>query len=231
MTYSTNSFYVTFGGGLISGTEQWQTGFHCAPTIGGVPSALFLEALGHISVHDIWTVVANHLNDKITYPKAKYTQAQSVEWAKVAAIGQDGKYLGEPIVWEEQRKGPDPISTADAPQITPVISLWAGKNLGRANRGRMYVLCPYEMNNMLDPFTGRLPDTTVNQLATAWAGIIRNIVGEVSTIELPVSAVIMSKIGTGTTNAVSKVGCGAVLDTHRSRRRKLDDTIPSWVTL
>jgi hypothetical protein len=229
MSFDRISFYVTWGGGLLNGREQWQTGFHCSPLNTGVTLEAYQAAMSHISVSDIWGIVSKAISDSGTYSLMTFTNAQSVEWAKVALIGKDGRYADEPLVWEQQKKGFGAIGTSDAPQITPVLSLWAGKTLGRANRGRMYLPCPYNWNNQLDNNTGQLPTANINQMVTQYAKVIADVNGEVSTIDVPTRPVIMSSLGTGTTNEVMKVGAGRVLDTQRSRRRNLDDSVQQWV--
>jgi hypothetical protein len=231
MSFDRIHYYVTWGGGLISGREQWQTGFHCAPLTTDYDLSAYQAAMKSISVEDIWKVAAKTINNSATYSLMTYTNAQSVEWAKVALIGVNGRYVDEPLVWEQQQKGFGAIGTSDAPQITPVLSLWAGKTLGKANRGRMYLPCPYNWNNQLDNGTGQLPAANINQMVQQYSHVLSDINGEVSTQIVSTKPVIMSSLGAGYCNEVQKVGAGRVLDTQRSRRRNLDDAVQQWVSL
>jgi len=227
--YDTAHYYVTFGGGLlVSGTEKWQTGFRCRPNDSNSnnDAATLLSHLHNsISVSDILADVTSVLKNN-SHP---FPGPTTVGWAKVAVINEAGDYAGDAKLQEQTPQGGGGGTQAGWPQLATCVSLWSGSNFGRANRGRMYWPCLASLSP--DNLTGQAtPVSYFNSLATSIAAMIDAINGEVSTVGLGTTPSIMSKIGAGESKPIERVGVGYVVDTIRSRREALDDTVKNWNT-
>ncbi len=224
MTYDRAHYYVTFGGGFSS-VETWQTGIRFAPVLGNPSNSesTLLNQLEAISVLDILEDVTTVIRDGIP----PYASGVNVRWAKVAVINQAGHYAGDPKLAEQAPIGGAAGAGLPWVQLAWCVSLWSGENHGHANRGRMYMPMP----NQIAPniLTGQVdPPSHVNSFRTGMKDMIDAIRGEVATIAVDVRPAIMSKLGAGQTKTIKYVGVGPVIDTIRSRREALDDTVKTW---
>lgn len=231
MSYSRAHYYVTFGG-TIGGSstvqasvEAWQSGCRFAPILGNPSNTVstLLAQLDSISVSDI----LGDVTALVRTGTPPYSEAVKVGWAKVAVIDVDGHYAGDPKIAEQTPLGGVGGQGMPWPQLAWCVSLWSGQNLGQANRGRMYLPCPNQISP--DPLTGQItPPSHVNSFRTGVRAMLEAINGEVATVAVDVRPSIMSKIGAGATKTISFVGVGPVMDTMRSRREALDDTVATW---
>lgn len=227
MAFTICHYYVSFGGPTFGGLEEWQTGVKFAPTndaIGSDPGPL-LAGLAHISVADILTAVTQFISADAN---VHWGNAVAVSWAKVAVLGVDGKYAGDPVLAEQAPVTGGYGAFGYAPQLAAVVSSWSGSNLGRANHGRNYLPVPHSWMTTTTALEPRVTLAAANALRDAWGTLMHTIEGEVDTIEANTRWAIMSKLGAGTTKTVEQVGCGRVIDTMRSRRARLDDE-QAWV--
>lgn len=227
MSYDSAHYYVTFGGGLLLGdTEKWQTGFRCRPDDGNPSNSaatLLAQLHNSISVSDILADVTSVIKGS----SPQFPGPTTAEWAKVAVIGTDGNYAGDPILQGQTGQGGGGGTQATWPQLATCVSLWSGSNFGRANRGRMY--WPAIASISPDSTTGQAgPKSYFDSLATTIAAMMDAINGEVSTALVGTKPCIMSKIGTGAHQIIRKIGVGYVVDTMRSRREALDDSVKNW---
>jgi hypothetical protein len=222
MTFDRAHYYVSFGGPTFGGLEEWQTGLRFAP-VGPAPhpdSGTLLQGLSHIGVGDILTRVTAFLTSDAD---VHWGNAVTMSWAKVAVIGTNGEYAGDPILAEQPPVQGGYGAFPYVPQNAAVVSAWSGSNLGRANHGRHYLPVPWSWQNTTTVLEPRVTVAAAAGLRDGWLRMVKDVEGEVDTIEANVAWAIMSKLGTGTTKVVSKVGCGRVIDTMRSRRARLDD--------
>lgn len=227
MTFSTNSLYLTMGGELLNGTEAWMTGFHfAAPVDPG--STVVQEALELVDIADVYAGVAAFFTTAgatgFTFPVF-----DSLQWVKLAPIGKDGKYLGDPKVHEHETRGLGTTLTyAIPPQLAVCVSLWSGSRLGKANHGRSYWPLPSNFERV-DTTTGLLNVTAVNLFRDEFVRMLHAVAGEVNTVLFPTVPMILSSLGTGTAKPIERVGVGYAADTMRSRRRDLADEVTNYV--
>jgi hypothetical protein len=106
-------------------------------------------------------------------------------------------------------------------QDTIVVSLRTATTFGRANYGRMYL-----PHSGMTRFTGvpQAADATCAAVAAAAVDFIENVNVVTNTGAEPGGASIMSKAGTGTAKAVTRVAVGNLVDTQRRRRNRLAET-------
>jgi hypothetical protein len=225
--YDRNHFLLTIGGGLVSGAEEWQTGVRFAPA---TPASVdqVLDALDEISVEDIFNDFAPVIGN--TDANLAYYKSLTLAWAKLAPIGTNGQYIGAPKSWSGNVVGGNPSAGTSVPQLAIVVSLLTGQSFGTAQRGRMYWPCPGQLPNTLDGLTGSFSEALSNQFAVMVATALLAAEGEVNTVALPAFAAVMSKSGgvnaptaPGTTNAITEVGVGRIIDTQRRRRNQLSE--------
>lgn len=131
--------YITCGGGNIEvadNDEIWQVGIRGFNQGGGPVGQGQLQALAqHVAVGDDgntglaqWFHAANSYNGNEAF----------LRWVKVANIGANGDYTGEPAIYQF---GTPIAGTAggQAPSFCSVALSWTtGKSFGRARSGRIY---------------------------------------------------------------------------------------------
>lgn len=149
---------------------------------------------------------------------ADYSNLNSI---KVAAIGTDGLYLGDP---KETAPGSTMAGTVigNPIQCTQVVSTRAATNVGKGKWGRMY-LPHFYMSVLTDN-----PHTDSTQ-AAALAEAAATFLDEVSVtcsaaVGSAVHPYIMGQTGVGTKNQITRVRVGNVIDTQRRRREQLVET-------
>jgi hypothetical protein len=228
MPYDRPHYYLTFGGTLFplaSGHEQWQTGIHFAPDATRTEGQL-LDALEQISVVDILADCTKLIKGQYGF-NCNWSNVVTIDWAKLVVKKTDGHYAGAPKLVEQTGQTGSAGAYPYAPQLAVVASFWTGANFGRALRGRMYLPPPYALISSLSVNDPRATAATANDLRDAVKQWLNAVGGEVNTLAVPTSPAILSSLGTGTTNFISKIGVGRVIDTMRSRRSALDEAI-TW---
>lgn len=225
--YDRNHYLFSFGGTSCSGLEEWQTGLRFAPDA-GTEAAELLDQLGAISMEDCFNAcgaVIATTTIGITHPSSI-----AAKWAKLAVIKQDGHYAGAPSIYEGNRPGSYSGGFPVPPQLAWAITLGTGKSFGMAQKGRMYWPVPTNAAQLLMPTTGQTDIGYTNSYRTAIINALTAVEGEITTVNVSVSAAVMSSsggksnpAGVGTTNYVTEVSLGRVLDTQRSRRTNLDE--------
>jgi len=181
-------------------------GFNAAGALAGIDVAVVAGLIGVYFGSDNL-----HLSEDATLTKVK-----------VAAIGVDGMYLTDSVEAEPVVGG---ITGADAAvrhpnQVAFCVSLRSFTNLGHASRGRFFLPLPADGVNpsgKIDAARAVLRSSLTAELFTDLNVYLETGDGDDCNIAL------MSNIGAGTTHAVTKVRCGTVLDTIRSRRNALTE--------
>lgn len=224
--YDRPHYYLTFGGTLLNGAEIWQSGLRFAPDATHTPADL-LGALGSISVSDIF----EDLRPVIQAPMPiRYANATKLLWAKLAVIQANGEYAGAPKIAEGTAVGTLAAANGTPPQLAWVVSYGTGNSFGLAKHGRQYWPLPIDVLTAINSSTGQVPTATSDAFRDVVKTAMANAEGEVSTVGIPVSAAIMSASGTGTTNFITTVGVGRIVDTQRKRRNALEEgttTVPA----
>jgi hypothetical protein len=211
-------YYVTIGGTQLGASETWQTGMRFAPDATKTAADL-LATYNDISLSDIFDAAGTVIGNVGT--GWRYYNSQVLKWAKLAVIGVNGHYAGEPRMFEGTKAGTVASSGGSPPQLALVATLGTGHTFGKAQRGRMYWPYPPDMNGAISPTTGQISQTVVDSWRLLVKNALRTIQGEVGTISVSVSLAVMSDSGAGTTNPVTQVGVGRIVDTQRRRRGDL----------
>lgn len=219
MPFDRPHFYFTFGGTQLGVSEIWQTGLRYAPDATREASDL-LDALGSISVQDCFDDVAAVISGAMP---CRYGNQTFLKWAKVAVIGEDGHYAGEPKLHEGSVAGQLASANGAPPQLALVVSYGTGTSFGKAQRGRQYWPLPIDVITAVASTTGQLPQATVDTFRTAVKTAMNAVEGEIGTVDVPVSAAVMSPSGTGTTKFITEIGVGRIIDTQRRRRNELTE--------
>ena len=229
MVFPLPHYHLTFGGNLVTNSEIWTTGYRLVPTSGSPTAADLLANMSSISLADILIDCQDFISTKTADGYfASFSSSTSVSWAKLAVIGTDGHYVGDPkIATGTKRIGTGGTSTPP-PQLAACVSLWSGSGFGRANHGRMYLPCPQAYLSDMSPTTGQTPSGNANYLRDSVKVLINHTSGEVKTVSVPVSPAIVSSRGLGEWKPILQISAGNVIDTMRSRRNNLVDT-PNYV--
>lgn len=213
MPYSRPHYLVTIGGNLAGG-EHWQTGArYCSLTT--YTTTEIQANLANIGVQDIYDDAAA----VISYSGIPFPNTTTLAWAKVAAIGTDGHYLGDPIVYTDPTPTTGYGTTGRMPnQVAITASLWSGQVLGKGNYARMYwpgLMAGVETDGRWSSSVGTGLGANIGAMLTAWAG-------EISTVSVAAGQCsIMTNATNPTNKSVEWVRIGRVPDTQRRRRRSL----------
>lgn len=225
--YDRPCYYVTFGGTVYNGAEEWQTGlrFACDPI---VSQDSMISRLDQISVEDIFGDFAAVISNMVT--TCQYPTMLRARWAKLVVLNTNGDYASAPKIHEGNVAGQYPAASGHAPQTALAVTLGTGKKFGMAQKGRMYWPLPVVAGTSLELPTGQLPAQTARSFRDLVATAIDNATGEVSTTGAPAWPAVMSKSGgvtapqaPGTTNRITEISVGRVIDTQRRRRSHLQE--------
>lgn len=206
MSYTAPHYLITVGGDSWSQTETWQFGVRAR--IEGVATPEDQQLLANALAAPTQTYFLHAANAIISAIRLTYV--------KVALLDFEGHY-GEGIA-PGIYTYPAPVpgtngSSGVIPQHAIAVTTLTAVARGRASKGRWYLPPNY---HALDA-TGLMSTANCDAMETAAAAWITaiNATAQVS------NAAVMSKIGAGTTNNITAVGVGRVVDTMRSRRRSL----------
>lgn len=222
MPFTAPHMYLSILGDAYGGTERWQFGFRL--TDGGISGQATANDVGP-AIAAWYPVAANGF-----YATHRFTSV------KVARIGVDGAYEPGTISGEWFPAAPvlgsegHAVDSPDVPQLTVCCTLQTAVPRGRGARGRVYPP-PQRWNIGAD---GLLAAGDAGVFALRMANLIstinaRPLVGNVAVMSrgkgVPGPVVKGRQRYTypnpGTTNNVTSVGVGRVVDTQRRRRRNL----------
>lgn len=174
----------------------------------------------------IHPVLSNWWDDTTPSTGPGFISQAKLQGFKLNRIGTDGRYM-DPVTHEHVYTTPinGPTASFYAPQLTAAVSLRTTVERGLASKGRIY-LPPVGALNSLGS-DGRLSITQATELATA----VRRLLVELNAAMLSwgggdapaVVGVASDRGASGQFRIVSKVACGRVVDTMRSRRNSLDE--------
>ena len=145
------------------------------------------------------------------------SSSASLTLVKLNQIGRDGRYT-EPVTVEREvlPVANGTAGSTPAPQVALAISLRTDVSRGYAHAGRFYMPLP---GTTLQP-DGRVSVAAAVSFADSAVQAI-NMINASFNGEWRVGVV--SNVGQGTERFVTKVACGRVYDTIRSRRSSLDE--------
>jgi len=222
MAYTAQFLKFTFIFGIDGQDEIADTSISYSAGTGWLSAA---TSLGELAATDLEDMAAALLTLYGT-SGGRWADYSALIAVKAAAVGTDGKYLAEPLLWEDAT--PTGGTTIGNPaQVTTVLSLGSGATLGGGNRGRMYLPHFYMSQLTNSPFTdGGQAQTLVTNAATMMAAWTTIVDGAVTSSVHPV---IMSQASGGNAKRVTTLRVGNVSDTQRRRRNALVETYFSAV--
>lgn len=147
---------------------------------------------------------------------ANYSQLRTV---KYAAIGTDGSYLADPVLFEDDTPATG-SNTNINPQLTVVLSLRSGFTIGKGNYGRMYL--PHTRLAMATP-TPKSNTATTDTVVAAGVVFVNALTALINTdVTATLFPVIMSQTGI-ISRGVTELAVGDVTDTQRRRRNRIPE--------
>lgn len=209
MPYQTNHILVSFGGPLFAGAEEWSSTFRLA----GVNAERAGDQVRDQGECDDYADIVKTWFEF----GAGINGAAKLGWLKYNRVGADGLYR-EPYtnLTDYNPDVPSGASTGTTPaQVALVITLRTAAKRGHAHAGRMFLPVPSRAIGT----DGRLSTADRDLYVESMKDLYDNINAYDSAQHLA----IMSKLGAGMTRRVTRVECGRVLDTMRSRRTKLSE--------
>lgn len=221
MAYSRQHLRITWGGSL-PGLEQWSTGVRMT----GSGTSAGQGAVTQASVDNVAGIIDAWWSRATTWV---HERAQ-LDWVKLAAIGTDGHYLGEPATFSFVGDNPGPVSNSVMlpNQVCYVVTLETDSRFGLARVGRCYVPLPAFQAGT----DGRIPSNLVGEAAESFGGLLTGLnTGFGADLTEEARVVVMSAAGSGVTRPVIGVRVGDVLDTMRSRREALRENYTSRTVL
>lgn len=202
---------ATFGGNLPGG-EEWQLGIRFARFNGGTtPTTVTgIAASLHPLFRSFFTDADTGIDQRATFL-----------WTKVAPIGPDGNYIGEPDLFEVAAPGAaGGAGTGSFPnQVALVVSTLTGFTLGDATRGRFYLPLPA----IAAGSDGAISSAAAGAVAQNAADLVSSLNEVMEGISPAHSAAVLSQKGSGSARAIIQCGVGRALDTQRRRRRNLNE--------
>lgn len=219
MPYTERFYKLSFGGSLAGGEEIWTTSISLNDGYYGELPETSLAIAGAL-LPNYATEISNFMLDS----RARIPRDAKLGWVKIALIGTDGKYMLAPMEIPTTGQGED--TGGYVPQaalvFTSVSDRW--KDPGRYNRNYFPTAAP----DGLDSY-----NLTVNQAqdaADAFAEFlvaIDDVSFEVASGTNRLTPFVISSAGAGSSQQITSVRVGRVLDTQRRRRNSLAEDYQS----
>lgn len=149
------------------------------------------------------------------------SQATALDFVKLNPIDADtNRYIWDDVTYVRDISGVQGTgSKLCAPQLAIVATLHTARNRGRGSKGRIYMPLAFTTVQA----DGRLSDEDVSNAATHAQGFLNDL-NNWQGIDLPGSPEVCIYSITGrSTNLVTGVSVGHVIDTMRSRRNSIDE--------
>jgi hypothetical protein len=143
-----------------------------------------------------------------------------LEWVKIALIGTDGKYIGDPLVKDEST----PVSGGRLgvmyPQLATAVSLRTDKKRGPGAYGRFYAPLALPIGN-----DGRVTESVADTFVQFMQSFLDGINTDLANLDMDNDIFLgnVSKVGSGSQDAITGVFVGNLVDTQRRRRNKLQE--------
>lgn len=212
MAYAHKHIQLTWGGSYFT-DDIWINGLHLIDTSLVVSDALDL-VFNATTLYDISNVIATvHTSQWGNAPQAE------LEWFKMALIGTDGKYIGDPIVSDVPAAAGGQTGTL-FPQLATAVTLRSDKKRGPAAYGRYYAPVALTVQS-----TGRVSQPVIDQFVGSQQTMLTNLNIALANNDVSNNVVIgnVSKVGAGSQEPVTGVFVGDLVDTQRRRRNKLNE--------
>lgn len=214
MAYERPFIRVTFGGGIADNNDIWSCGFALANYTETLNyEQWFIEQSANLAT------IGTLLSTFVSHPDTLVPNNAKLFWAKMALIGTDGKYMREAV--ETQLNSGGARNVAYSPQDALVIGLVSSKwkDPGKNNRFYLPTIGPSAVNAW--KLTPQEQEGVVAQAVTLFNEINDQVDGGMPGWSARVGVV--SDSGAGSQLAAQDVRVGAIVDTQRRRRNKLNE--------
>lgn len=206
MSYTAPHKLLTISGALFTGTlERWSFGMRFLENSGITPPT---QAMVDATVTPLTTFWSSAVT---------IGQLHSLDTAKLAQIGTDGKYPPGHVpsihTFSPALFPPGTNGTGLPGQVSMAVGFTTSQPRGRAHAGRIYL----PPTSMMVGSDGRWTTTQ----AIGAANAVRTLVNALNGITGMGFLTVMSDLGTGTSWNVTGIRVGRVPDTIRRRRRQL----------
>lgn len=210
MAYSEPFIKLSFGG-TVSGEDVWSNALSLGSPETGVTQAAF-NALEPQQFESALRTAYMGAQGMASY--------ETVSWIKLAYIGEDGKYIGEPKIYDFNVPGQGSGSFNVPPQDSIVISHLTEAKRGLAYRGRTYLPAGFGDATA----NGKLSSATINTILTKFTTFF-NAINTITTTTtgLPIKVIVNSNVRSGMSRYVTALSVGNLVDTQRRRRNRLSE--------
>lgn len=222
MAYSHAFLKLTFGGFQADAQDIWTCGINLAITNGEFIPIIPTNAV------DAFNAYAEDINPDIVDIFTNYVQDQdmdiptgaTLEWIKLAVIGEDGQYLADSQVWEVSGVNGGRGGTY-VPQVSLVMTLASNKRADPGKYSRFYLptVGPRGSSGYRPALTQEKAERTGMLIET----LQRRVTGTLIDYEIYPAAVTSSPKHTGNYLPITRVRVGNVFDTQRRRRNKIGE--------
>lgn len=225
MGYPTH-LYLTFGGRFFD-IENWSGGIRIASpaTPNDEPDELWIQ-----QAENSVAAAAELVRLWFVNPASKVMGTARLDWVKLNAIGEDGRYLDEGNTSQVEyptATAPTPPGGFDWPQVATVVSFRTDVTRGLANRGRLYVPTAVAKSG-----AGRIAGADANGMLAPMRTLLE---GLRDLPQLPIGGQLAPCVvsrgrqqspgvyGPGVARYIRRVEIGDVQDTQRRRRDQLPE--------
>lgn len=222
-TYREGFIKLTFGGQLAAGQDEWNCGINLAAEndalipIGGVDLERAFDLYVEEMQDDIVTIFSAYVSDILMSIPAGAT----LDYVKLALIGEDGKYVKEAAVFEVVGVNGG-ANNPYIPQVSLVMTLQSEKfrDPGKYNRFYLPTVVPIGSNNYRPSNTLRMAERTADLLSV----LTREMSPFNNAVRVYPAAVSSSDKIDEAYREIKYVKVGNVFDTQRRRRNKIGET-------
>lgn len=209
----------SFGGAILGGVDVWSNNVRFANDDGSIPI--------NTDEGDILEGLMSDLQARFVADAGStglgYSSAVDLRWGKFNKIGPDGRYASATETHVLDLPAPVPglqTPAASIPQVALAVSWGTGRARGPASRGRIYVPMPQQVPQLT---TGRLTAAQTAKAADNWAALLQEWGDEPGIDMSGLVPSVVSSVGTGAAEPITRVRVGDVLDTMRSRRNAMEE--------
>ena len=223
VTYNEPFIKLTFGGQLAQGQDEWNCGINLSISndailpITGTDALEAFQGYGDAIDEDVVSDFTNY----IQHADMDIPTGATLDYIKIALIGEDGFYMTEPRIWEIVDVTGSAIR-AYVPQVSLVMTLQSDKFRDPGKYSRFYL--PTCVPNGRDAYR----PTKTSDKANITAALLHTLDKEIYTLartqRVRPAAITSSPKFEGNYRPIRFVKVGNVFDTQRRRRNKIGET-------
>lgn len=223
VTYNEPFIKLTFGGQLAAGQDEWNCGINLSISNDAILPITGTDAL------EAFEGYGDAINDEVVSDFTNYIEhtnmdiptGATLDYIKIALIGEDGFYMTGPRIWEVvDVTGNSP--RAYIPQVSLVMTLQSDKFRDPGKYSRFYLPTSVPSGN------GTYRPQNTSDKANITAALLYTLDKEITTLartqRVRPAAVTSSDKFEGNYRPIRFVKVGNVYDTQRRRRNKIGET-------